>query len=283
MFKIITLNVQGLRSLPHRQTLMSWLNCFPIDMVCLQETHSSSEDECTNWFSTNNVNINNSKRFKVISSPGTNRSSGVALLYNPKYTLVHRWRDTAGRLLTAEFSFGNLNFQVVCLYGPNNRKDGQLFFESLYQAIDPNTPVLLCGDFNTVTYPYLDRFGCNPNSPWAYNWLSTHRDLMGTYELTDAWHAKHPDTKEFTWRRPNGQQGSRIDMIWIPSRFLGLVLSVGIFPFFRSDHSYVYLEIDLPFEIERGKGIWKFNTSHLKDESFCAEIERFWTNWRTEQ
>ena len=151
------------------------------------------------------------------------------------------------------------------------------------QAIDPNTPVLLCGDFNTVTYPYLDRFGCNPNSPWAYNWLSTHRDLMGTYELTDAWRAKHPDTKEFTWRRPNGQQGSRIDMIWIPSRFLGLVSSVGIFPFFRSDHSYVYLEIDLPFEIERGKGIWKFNTSHLKDESFCAEIERFWTNWRTEQ
>ena len=151
------------------------------------------------------------------------------------------------------------------------------------QAIDPNTPVLLCGDFNTVTYPYLDRFGCNPNSPWAYNWLSTHRDLMGTYELTDAWRAKHPDTKEFTWRRPNGQQGSRIDMIWIPSRFLGLVSSVGIFPFFRSDHSYVYLEIDLPFEIERGKGIWKFNTYHLKDESFCAEIERFWTNWRTEQ
>ena len=25
--------------------------------------------------------------------------------------------------------------------------------------------VLLCGDFNTVTDPYLDRFGCNPNSP----------------------------------------------------------------------------------------------------------------------
>ena len=106
---------------------------------------------------------------------------------------------------------------------------------------------------------------------------------MGTYELSDAWRAKHPATKEFTWRRPNESQGSRIDMIWIPMGYLGLVSSVGIFPFFRSDHSYVYLEIDLPFEVKRSKGLWKFNASLLKDESFCAEIARFWTDWRSEQ
>ena len=267
----------------NRQTLMSWINCFPVDFVCLQETHSCSETEFNNWFSCNNLNINNSKKYKTISSPGTTRSSGVAIMYLPKFTLEHCQRDTVGRLLNAEFSYGSLNFQIVCIYGPNNAKDGQLFFESFYQALDPNMPVLMCGDFNTVTDPYLNRFGCNPTSPWAYNWPSTLNDLMDTYELSDAWHAKHPITKEFTWRRPNGSQGSRIDMIWIPTRYLGLVSSVGIFPFFRSDHSYVYLEIDLPFGVKRGKGLWKFNTSLLKEESFCAEIARFWTDWRLEQ
>ena len=66
--------------------------------------HSVSESEFVDWFSPTNLDINNSKRFKCISSPGTARSSGVAILYLPQYTLEHCRRDTAGRLLSAEFS-----------------------------------------------------------------------------------------------------------------------------------------------------------------------------------
>ena len=63
---------------------------------------------------------------------------------------------------------------------------------------------------------------------------------------------------------------------------MGLVSLVGIFPFFCSDHSYVHLEFDLPSAIEQGKGLWKFNTSHLSDEAFCSEIARFWSDWHSE-
>ena len=282
MISILTLNVQGLRALTHRQTLMSWLNCVTPDLVCMQETHATSEKEAEHWFSKNNLNINNKYDYQCISSPGQPRSAGVALLYKPSYQVVKKWRDEASRLIIAEFRRDNLNFQVVCLYGPNKKDEGAVFFESLYQAIDPDLPVFLCGDFNTVVNPRLDRFGCNPESYWAYNWSSTLSDLMAAFELCDAWRTKHPGDAEFTWRRPNGAQGSRIDMIWLPERYFGFVSSVGIFPFFRSDHSYVYLEIDLPSAVERGKGLWKFNTSHLSDEAFCAEIARFWADWRCE-
>ena len=78
----------------------------------------------------------------------------------------------------------------------------------------------MCGDFNATVDPYIDRFGCNLESPWANNWASTHRELMSTFELCDAWRACHPGVKEFTWRRTNGSQGSRIDMIWLPERYL---------------------------------------------------------------
>ena len=67
MSEIITLNVQGLRSLPHWQTLMSWLNCFSPDIVCLQETHSTSEREFSEWFSTTNKNVDN--KIAISASP----------------------------------------------------------------------------------------------------------------------------------------------------------------------------------------------------------------------
>lgn len=137
MAKLLTLNCQGLRSLTNRQTLMSWLNCFPVDFVCLQETHSCSESEFANWFSCNNLNINNSKKYKSISSPGTVCSSGVAMLYLPKFTLEHCRRDTTGRLIAAEFSYGSLNFQVVCLYGPTMRRRANFFSSPFIRRLIP--------------------------------------------------------------------------------------------------------------------------------------------------
>ena len=69
----------------------------------------------------------------------------------------------------------------------------------------------------------------------------------------------------------------------MPQKYLGLVTSVGIFPFFRSDNSYVHLNINLPFGVKCGKGLWKFNTAHLQEEAFCDKIERFWMQWRAEK
>ena len=219
MFELITLNVQGLRSLSNRQTLISWVNCFGPDIICLQETHSTSEKEFADWFSTFNNNIDNSKyKYKCISSPGTAHSSGVGILFKPSLSLINQQRDEVGRLIVAEFARDNFNFQVGCLYGPNNKESGAEFFQSLYQAIDSTLPTFLCGNYNTVVDPHLDRFGCNPNSPWAYNWSSTLRDLMSTFDLCDVWRALHPTSEEFSWRRPNGKQGSRLDMIWLPRK-----------------------------------------------------------------
>ena len=135
--------------------------------------------------------------------------------------------------------------------------------------------------FNATVDPYIDRFGCNPEFP--NNWASTHRELMSTFALCDAWCASHPGVKEFTWRRTNGSQGSRIDMIWLPERYLGLVRTIEISPFLRSDHQCVYLEITFPWGVERGPGRWKFNVSLLQNEAFCTGVNDFLCNWRLER
>ena len=271
MINFITINVQGLCTLAHRQALLTWLNNLGPDIICLQETHATSDRECRDWFSQTNA-CNQKYKYKCTSSPGTAHSSGVAILYTPCFQEVKSYRDEASRLIVVEFSRDDLNFQVVCLYGANKPEEGTAFFEALYPVIDPDIPVLVAGDFNTVVDPRLDRFGCNPDSPWAYNWPPALANLTEAFQLPDAWHDKHPGVVEFTWCCPNGSQGSRINMIWLPEWYMGLISLVGIFPFFRSDHSYVHLEFNLPSAIEQGKGPWKFNTSHLSDEAFCSEI-----------
>ena len=280
---MLTLNVQGLRTSSHRQTLMEWLNCFGPDIVCLQETHSKSEAEFESWFSCSNPNINNKIKYKCTSSPGRVRICGVAILYKPHIRLVNTFRDVAGRLVIGTFNIRGSEFQLACVYGPNNKVAGQTFFESFYQALDPDYPILLGGDFNTVVNPRVDRLGCNPDSPWAYNWSDTLETLMNTFNLKDCWREKNPGSIDFTWRRSNGLPASRIDMFWFPEHFLSHIRTIDILPFFRSDHSYLFLEIDLPATTQRGPGVWKFNTSHLSDEAFRSMVLSFWPSWRLEK
>jgi exonuclease III len=171
------------------------------------------------------------QEYNCISSPGSNRSCGVAILYRTKFELSTCSRDTQGRIVSARFASGTLDFQLCNVYGPNKAKEGGPFFESLYAILQPELPMVVCGDYNTVVDPIKDRRGCNPFSVWAYNWSNTLSQLMSTYDLQDAWRAKHPDAMEFTWQRPNNSQASRLDMFWVSTFFLQLIISVGIFPF----------------------------------------------------
>ena len=252
--KFITINAQGLRGAESRLFFFQWLSCVDAHCVCVQETHATSAQEFSSWVEDYNARAAQHQKWCCASSPGSARSCGVAILYRPVFQVLNVRRDDSGRLVVVEFSGNNFDFQVMCLYAPNARDEGRQFFESLYRSIDPDIPIVMCGDFNATVDPYIDRFGCNPESPWANNWASAHRELMSTFELCDAWRACHPGVKEFTWRRTNGSQGSRIDMIWLPERYLGLVRTIAISPFLRSDHQCVYLEITFPWGVERGPG-----------------------------
>jgi hypothetical protein len=169
--------------------------------------------------------------------------------------------------------------QLVNIYAPNTAKPASTFFESLYQVLDPDTPTVLGGDFNTVVDPIKDRFGCNSQSPSAYNWSVTLHHLMSTYDLHDAWRTIHPNAQEYSWHRPNGRQASRIDMFWLSALLLSCVKHVDILLFFRCDHSTVYLELCLPSPTHRGH-VWKLNTRKLSDESFVKLVSDFWSSWR---
>ena len=242
-----------------------------------------SESEFSFWLKTATENGLLNRTYSCLSSPGTNRSCGVAIVYSSKFSMSSCTCDDHGRVVGAQFSAGTTVIQVCNIYGPNTAKEGKIFFESLYSILDPSIPCVLCGDFNTVVDASSDRCGCNIFSPWAYNWSRTLADLMETYGLQDVWHLHHPDAKEYTWYQLNSRQASPLDMFWLCSFLLPFIMSVEILPFFRSDHRYVYLKLAISNSVHRGPGLWKFNTSHLKDLSFILMVTRFWESWQTER
>jgi exonuclease III len=243
--------------------------------VCLQETHSTSRDEFVSWVTSESAADNNRQQYSVLSSPGTVRSRGVAILYRPSLSVDHEVFDDQGRLQVVTFSIcssDSASFQLVNVYGPNRKAEGEHFFESIGSKFDASLQTVLCGDFNTVVDPDVDRFGCNPLSPWAYNWPRSLRQLTEEFDLRDALRMKHPDERNYTWRRVNGSQASRLDMFWVSSRLFESIAEVDIYPFFRSDHSYVFLRLTLPSLPQRGPGVWKFNASLL-----TLKLLNFWS------
>jgi len=51
-------------------------------------------------------------------------------------------------------------------------------------------------------------------------------------------------------------------------------------PFAYSDHYLIKLQATFGPANPRGRGVWKFNTQLLKNESLCAAVNSFWTTWQ---
>ena len=236
----------SLRSAENCLTLFSWLNCVKADFICLQETHSTSAAEFLSWVKAESEMSNNLQNYSVLSLPGSLRSSGVAILFRPTFKLVSSHIGNNGRVIIAQFSDISGDpapFQITNIYGPNRKQLGEEFFEEILPLMDPSLPTVLCGDFNTVPDANLDRVGCNTDSYWSYSWPLSLSLLTQGMDLVDVWRQQHPFVREYTWRRPNGQQASRLDMFWISSWLLTHVQEVTILPFSVQDRFLILVGI----------------------------------------
>ena len=96
---VVTIDANGLCDSDKRAGLLQYLRSLlsVVDVVCLQECHCSSDNECQMWF--------RSSGFLSVVSPGSVRSCGCVILYRPSLSFVNSWRDSDGRFLLVEFSF----------------------------------------------------------------------------------------------------------------------------------------------------------------------------------
>ena len=95
---------------------------------------------------------------------------------------------------------------------------------------------------------------------------------MKKYNLTDVWRIKHPHEKQFTWRRKNGIERSRIDFWLLEENALPLVYTSDIRPVQIKATDHLAISLKLQFADKRGPGFWKFNNSLLKGETYTNII-----------
>ena len=217
---IVTINANGLRDIYKRYSFLFWLSRFNFDIVCLQEVHVLSSDECVSWFGRSG--------FKSVCSPGSNRSRGTVVLFKPLFALSSFSCDT-----------------VVSIYAPNTNPDRDNFFAYVESQVDPSVHTVLCGDFNCVFDRSLDRRGSS-TTDYSRESSSALASLFRECCVLDMWRQCHPADKSFTWTRPDGSISSRINLIGVPFAWASFVQTCVIIPCPFSEHSLVSVTVNIP-------------------------------------
>ena len=95
---------------------------------------------------------------------------------------------------------------------------------------------------------------------------------MKTFDLIDIWRVGNNDHKQFTWSTDNFRKRARLDFFLVSNCLTEEVLDTNINSGYQNDHSMICLTL-CKGRIKRGKGLWKFNNSLLKDKNYAKMVK----------
>jgi len=256
MFRIITLNVNGLRSAANKG-FFTWLAKQNADVVCLQEIKAQDHQLIGDHFFPKDHFIH----FFSAEKPGY---SGVALYskHEPKKIITgldFPLANTEGRYLQADFA----NVSVASVYMPSgssgeHRQAQKYIFMDEFLKILKNMrqeshEYILCGDWN-IAHKNIDLKNWKGNQknsgflPQEREWLDTLFDNVG---FVDAFRVVDDRPDQYTWWSNRGQAwaknvGWRIDYQIVTPGLRDKILSASIYKDERfSDHSPLIMDYNL--------------------------------------
>ena len=270
---LLCLNTNGLRSSEKRSRLNEYIKFQKVDILYLQETHFTNDiftkirSEFDQW--------------DMVHSCGTSASRGCSIFINKRlsYTTIDSHVDTLGRYILLNLLIDDTIYSLLNIYAYNDKISRNLFFNSINELVENNAQgiKIIGGDMNDALEP-IDRYNEKNPTKSTYKPVKSLINFMKTNDLTDAWREKNHSKKQFTWKRKNGSERSRIDLWLIESNVMPLVSKVDIRPacIKYTDHMAISIKIAKPNK--RGPGFWKFNNMYLKDKDFIKSITTLITN-----
>ena len=112
VYKIISLNVRGLKNQRKRRNIFPYLKDQKCHCYFLPETYSEPKDELiwkSEWCG------------EMLFSHGTNRQKGVCILLNPSacnLSIESQFSDVDGRIVLANISFNSTKVSLCNIYAP---------------------------------------------------------------------------------------------------------------------------------------------------------------------
>ena len=260
--RITSMNCQGLRDLKKRADVLKYLEDLDSEIYCLQDTH---------WLTEDKKFIKNLWQGECFLNGKKSNSRGVAIMLkrNFEYKANSMKVDNNGNFISVLLTINDLRFRLINIYAPNS--DSPDFFEFVKQQIElsEHDHCIMCGDFNLI----LDRLKDSSNyrhlnNPRARN---TVLEIMNTLGFFDAFRYENNDLVRYTLRRKNPFRQARLDYFIISDNLKDWINSCSIKPGYRSDHSIIQLDI-LMCKFVKGRGLWKFNCSLLKNKDYLIYI-----------
>lgn len=270
---ISTINVRSVRAILRAQNFLSLLKSFKSDIFLLQECALPFNKSYRKWEElwTNGPSVWSGSNF--------NRNDGVAILINNANILVKgNTVVREGRALLANLTFLDRDFNILNVYGFNEKNERQELLEDLQSHLLGRNPLILAGDFNCVL-SQKDRKGVG--SDFREDKTSVLlQNILKDFKLNDCFKTMHPREPGFTWFSGDRFRASRIDYIFTrdcpPT-------DATLTPFPFSDHVMLSCTLSLPSGVTAGSGLWKLNCSLLQDKEIVREYREQYKNWQTLQ
>lgn len=73
--------------------------------------------------------------------------------------------------------------------------------------------MIICGDFNSVLGPAMDRISQARIGPRPTDSVNL-QDLLNSFNLQEKYRIHNPDTPGYTWTRRQSQSAARLDMFF---------------------------------------------------------------------
>ncbi len=264
--KLISWNVNGIRSIHRKGALVPFLEKVKPDMACFQETkaeeHQSEVDlpEYDEYW-------NSSKGRKGYAGTAIfSKSKPLSLIFGfpddilKKYKLKDGYGDPneEGRVVTAEFE----SFYVVNVYTPNSKPDLSRLtlrhkhwdpaFLAFMTQLEKKKPVIFCGDLNVAHTP--DDLANPKANEGEHGFTKEERegvDRIIAAGFVDTFRMFTQGDGHYSWWSNFGNArerniGWRIDYFFVSKRLAPNISTAKILPSFTgSDHCPILLDIDL--------------------------------------
>lgn len=262
-----SVNCQGLGDYNKRKDVFEFLRKKQYDVFFLQDTHIPCRS---------NKIVRAMWGHEVWLSGLRSDSGGVAFLFRNSFQFkVYKVvTDIEGHYLILKIMINDKMFVLVNLYAPSHGDVPDFFDKIEEELIDIYTGseiMIFGGDYNVFLDEDIDCMGYNQKK-YKNNMRDRIFELMSKWQLIDIWREQHSDSHNYTWRRINPLQQSRLDYFLISEFLLTNNITSGIDTSYRSDHSPVVVKIAFNEKIKTSP-FWKLNNSLLKDLSYLNIVK----------
>ena len=222
---------------------------------------------------------------QLFFSHGKTNSCGVAIGFvgTKALNILNIKRDNLGRILVIEVKIDDSVFVLINMYNANTESEQLHTLNDLINILETfediqNKSVVLGGDFNVILNPSLDSEGGKPVI--KKRTIAKLIQITENLDLCDIWRIRNPKRKRFTFRQHHsiGLIDRRFDYFFISNSLQESVKTTDNLAAFSTDYSAAAFSLCHLKEFPRGKGLWKFKKSLIKNENYREHIKNLIKN-----